>query len=118
MGRHCCTLRLLSVENAHVTYRPDEAFAAAHPPLPCPRPACQELEAALAAAREEAAGLAQEQAAAAARAEAEAAARVAPLQAGGSLAMAVATLPLLQLAYFGLRLLFWLCAGLERLGLF
>ncbi len=68
----------------------------------------QELEAALAAAREEAASLALEQAEA----------RVAQAQAGGSLAVAVATLPLLQLAYFGLRILLWLCAGMERLGLF
>lgn len=70
----------------------------------------QELEAALAAAREEAASLAREQA--------QAEARVAQAQAGGSLAVAVATLPLLQLAYFGLRILLWLCAGMERLGLF
>lgn len=44
-------------------------------------------------------------------------ARVGPLQAGGSLALAVASLPLLQLLYFGLRVLLWLTAGLERLGL-
>ena len=57
------------------------------------------------------------QAQAAARAETEAMARVGPLQAGGSLALAVASLPLLQLLYFGLRVLLWLTAGLERLGL-
>ena len=82
----------------------------------CPAhpPASQELEAALASAREEAARLAREQAAA----QAQAQARTAQAQAGGSLALAVATLPLLQLAYFSLRILTWLCAGLERLGLF
>lgn len=41
-----------------------------------------------------------------------------PLQAGGSLALSLAALPLLQLVYFSLRLLLWAAAGLERLGLF
>lgn len=51
------------------------------------------------------------------QAERDAAARLAPLQAGGSWALAVALLPFLQLAYFGLRVLIWLAAGLEWLGL-
>lgn len=85
--------------------------------LPAAPPCLQALEAALAEARAEAASLAQLRDSVAVQAERDAAARVAPLQAGGSFALAVAMLPLLQLVYFGLRILIWLASGLEWLGL-
>lgn len=80
-------------------------------PVPC----CplQALEAALAEARSEAAQL---RVAAAASAERDAAAKLTPLQAGGGLAAAAVALPLLQLAYFAIRLVMWLLSALERVG--
>ena len=72
----------------------------------------QALERALSAAREEAASLAQLREAA----SQSSAQQMGALQASGWLAGAVVVLPLLQAAYFGLRVLLWLCAALERLG--
>lgn len=73
------------------------------------------LEGELAKARAQAAELAALREDAAAMVEREAAAKLAPLQAGGGLAVAV-VLPFLQAAYFGIRLLLWLLKGMERLG--
>lgn len=75
------------------------------------RPA-QALEAALSEARQEAAGLAQLREQLAAAAEREAASRVPMMQAG----TAAVLLPLVQLAYFGLRVVLWLAAAMSRLG--
>ncbi len=74
----------------------------------------QNLEEELAKAHAETAELAALQEAGAAAAEREAAARLAPLQAGGGLAVAV-LLPFIQAAYFGTRLMLWLIKGMEKL---
>lgn len=63
-------------------------------------------------ARQEAASLAQLREQLAGAAEREAAAAVNPLQAG----TAAMLLPLVQLAYFSLRVVLWLAAGMSRLG--
>lgn len=72
----------------------------------------QALEAALLEARQEAAGLAQLREQLAGAAEREAVQAVNPLQAG----TAAMLLPLVQLAYFSLRVVLWLSAGMARLG--
>lgn len=89
----------------------------------CPRcAALQALESALAEARREAAGLTALRDSLTAQAASGAEDRLAPLQAGagsgsgGSLALAACLLPLVQLAYFGLRVLIWLAGFMEWLG--
>lgn len=95
-----------------------------HRPLPLASAAPQALESALSEARREAAGLTALRDSLTAQAASGAEDRLAPLQAGagagsgsgGSLALAACLLPLVQLAYFGLRVLIWLAGFMLSRG--